>query len=84
MASTFWLEDASYLRLKNFEIGYTFKNKILRKIGITSLRLYSNGSNLATWTNMLPGQDPEITKPDDNHEPYPVTRIFNFGFNVNF
>jgi TonB-linked SusC/RagA family outer membrane protein len=83
--STFWLEDASYLRLKNFEIGYTFKNKGLKNIGITSVRLYSNGINLITWTkNMLPGQDPEITKPENNQEPYPVTRIFNFGFNVNF
>jgi TonB-linked SusC/RagA family outer membrane protein len=84
VASTFWLEDATYLRLKNFEVGYTFKSSVLKRIGITSVRLYSNGSNLITWAKMLPGQDPEITKPDDNQEPYPVTRIFNFGFNVNF
>ena len=84
VTSTYWLEDASYLRLKNFEIGYTFKNNTLKRMGVSSVRLYTNGSNLITWANMLPGQDPEQARPDNNDAPYPVTRVFNFGFNVNF
>ena len=82
--STFWLEDASYLRLKNVEIGYTFRNKFFDRIGVSSLRLYANGSNLLTWCDMLPGEDPEVANLGANNEPYPLTRVFNFGVNINF
>ena len=82
--STYWLEDASYLRLKNVEIGYTFKNQFLKGIGVNSVRLYTNGNNLITWCKMRPGQDPEAPVGEANTEPYPVTRIFNFGLNINF
>jgi hypothetical protein len=57
----------------------------LKKAGIGSIRIYVNGSNLLTWTDMLPGQDPEVANAGvTNSEPYPVTRVFNFGLNVNF
>ncbi|WP_417179575.1 SusC/RagA family TonB-linked outer membrane protein [Barnesiella intestinihominis] len=85
LTSTYWLEDASYLRLKNVEVGYTFRQESLKKAGIGSIRIYVNGSNLLTWTDMLPGQDPEVANAGvTNSEPYPVTRVFNFGLNVNF
>jgi len=84
LASTYWLEDASYLRLKNAEIGYSLSNSKLKKAGIGSIRIYTNGSNLLTWKKMLPGQDPEVATPSANSEPYPVTRVYNLGFNVNF
>lgn len=85
LTSTYWLEDASYLRLKNVEVGYTFRQESLKKVGIGSIRIYVNGSNLLTWTDMLPGQDPEVANAGvTNSEPYPVTRVFNFGLNVNF
>jgi TonB-linked SusC/RagA family outer membrane protein len=79
--STYWLEDASYLRLKNAEIGYTFRGNLLKQIGVGSLRLYLNGNNLLTWCRLLPGQDPEYKSYDES---YPVTRVINFGLNVNF
>jgi TonB-linked SusC/RagA family outer membrane protein len=79
--STYWMEDATYLRLKNMEIGYTFQ---VKKAGISSIRLYMNGNNLLTWCNLYPGEDPEFPNGSANNEPYPMTRIYNFGFNINF
>lgn len=84
LPSTFWLENASYLRLKNLEIGYTFRNTFFKRSGISSFRLYLNGSNLLTWSDLLPGEDPESPMMDVNNEPYPVTRTYNFGININF
>lgn len=82
--STYWLENANYLRLKNMEIGYTFRNKGLQRIGISSVRLYLNGNNLLTWSDLYQGEDPEFPNGEANSEPYPVTRVYNLGFNVNF
>jgi TonB-linked SusC/RagA family outer membrane protein len=83
--STFWLADASYLRIKNVEIGYNAKAALLRKIGISSCRIYANANNLYTWKKMLPGIDPENTATGDtNTEPYPLVRTINVGLNVNF
>ena len=82
--STFWLEDASYLRLKNVEIGYTFRFRALKRIGVNSFRIYANGNNLITWCKLFPGEDPEFPNPEANNEPYPLTRVFNWGLNINF
>lgn len=83
-ASTFWIRDASYLRLKNVEIGYTIPEKALKKVGLSSIRFYLNGSNLYTWDNMLPSVDPETAEQPVNSTPYPLTRVFNFGVNLRF
>lgn len=84
-SSTLWVEDASYLRLKNVEVGYTFSGKLLKKIGLESARLYINGTNLVTWTNLFPGEDPEIPSYNDgNYEPYPIVKTINMGLNVQF
>ncbi|MDR0864281.1 MAG: TonB-dependent receptor [Candidatus Symbiothrix sp.] len=83
--STYWLEDGKYLRLKNMEIGYTLNNPFLKKCGISSCRIYMNGNNLLTWCNLFPGEDPEFARGSNiTEEPYPVTRIYNLGFNINF
>lgn len=84
LISTYWLEDASYVRLKNAEIGYTFDTRLLKKIGISSLRIYMNGNNLLTWCKLFPGEDPESYGGDWTSEPYPVMRTFNLGININF
>ena len=77
--------DASYLRLKTAEIGYTLPEKWLKKVGITYFRVYVNGSNLATWCKLFPGLDPESAGSSTiNNDPYPVTRTINTGFNVKF
>jgi TonB-linked SusC/RagA family outer membrane protein len=82
--STYWLEDASYVRLKNAEIGYTLSGKTLKKIGLSSVRIYMNGNNLITWCHLFPGEDPEYPTGEANSEPYPVTRVYNMGLNINF
>lgn len=85
--SSFFLADASYLRLKNGEIGYTASAAFLRKVGISSCRIYANANNLITWKKTYPGIDPENSSSntsDTNLEPYPLVRTINMGLNVNF
>ncbi|HTL07631.1 MAG TPA: TonB-dependent receptor [Chitinophagaceae bacterium] len=85
--SSFWLADASYLRLKNAEIGYSAKPGLLKRIGVSSLRIYANANNLITWKKTYKGIDPESDSPDrsdTNLEPYPLVRTVNFGLNLNF
>lgn len=79
--SDFWLRDASYIRLKNVELGYNFKRKALRKIGIKSLRIYANGYNLFT-IDRLKIADPE-SNPGRNPA-YPLTKVYNIGLKMNF
>lgn len=83
--NTFWVEDASFVRLKNLELGYTLSSVFVKKLGIQSVRFYITGNNLYTWSHMFPGEDPEIpTFSDVNYEPYPITKTFNTGFNIKF
>ena len=84
-ANDYWIMDASYLRLKNVEIGYTFPAKWMRAIGAQSLRVYANGSNLLTWSNLRTNiYDPEQRRWDDGAGSYPVMRTYNVGLNVVF
>ena len=79
--STLYIEDASYMRLKNIELGYSF-GKYLNKYGIKNARLYVSGQNLYTWTNYT-GLDPESTDVIDRGT-YPQARTFLVGLNFNF
>ena len=79
--SDFWVRDASYLRLKNLEVGYTLNADVLKKVGIQKLRVFANGYNLLTFDH-LGFIDPESKISNKNK--YPNTRIYNFGVNVNF
>lgn len=83
--SDLWIRDASYLRLKNIEFGYTFRQKFIKSLGIQSLRLYVSGSNLITWTDVI-DLDPEAPSRSGNVEinTYPLQKVYNFGLNVNF
>ena len=74
-----WMVDASYIRLKNIEIGYTFT---IPKIPINSIRVYANGYNLLTFTSFK-ANDPEAQAGYGSTR-YPMTRVYNFGINVNF
>ncbi|MRG45194.1 SusC/RagA family TonB-linked outer membrane protein [Chitinophaga sp. SYP-B3965] len=82
--SNFWIRDASYVRLKNMEIGYTLSANALRRIGISAARFYLNGNNLLTWHNMPPGIDPEAPASINGSEPYPIVKTINFGLNLKF
>lgn len=83
-SSTFFTVDASYVRLKNMEIGYTFRGGVLKRMGLNSTRLFVNGNNLLTWSSVYPGVDPESPPTLTNFEPYPLVRTINMGINVNF
>ncbi|TKG95494.1 TonB-dependent receptor [Puteibacter caeruleilacunae] len=79
--SDFWVKDASYIRLKNVEVGYNFKGEFLKGIGMKSLRAYINGYNLLTFDKL------KITDPESNtgtDSKYPVVKIFNIGVKANF
>ena len=81
--SDFWLEEGSYLRLKNLEFGYTFSQNIMNKVGIENLRVYFGGQNLITFTN-LKHFDPERSINQVRSEFYPQLRVYQIGFNLTF
>lgn len=78
--SDLWLRDASYVRLKNIELGYSFPKQMLEKIHISSLRLSVSGYNLLTFSD-LDFCDPES---NPNGRAYPLIKIVNFGLKVGF
>ncbi|CCH51860.1 TonB-dependent receptor plug [Fibrisoma limi BUZ 3] len=80
--NTYWLRSADYLRLKNFELGYTVPEKIGGKVGISNLRVYANGLNLFNIINKLGSYDPESDNATGQY--YPQSRIMNFGAAVRF
>ncbi|UIR54985.1 TonB-dependent receptor [Sphingobacterium sp. SRCM116780] len=79
--SSLYIEDASYLRLKNIELGYSF-GKLLSKYKINQARVYVSCQNLFTWTNYK-GLDPETTDLIDRGT-YPQSKSVLLGINFNF
>nr|WP_199078046.1 TonB-dependent receptor [Pedobacter sp. ASV19] len=80
--SSYFLQDASYLRLKNVVLGYTLPAKLTKGIGIERLRIYFSGDNLFTSTKFK-GLDPERYGNGDLVQ-YPQNKIYSFGLNVTF
>ena len=80
-SSDFHLQDASYVRLKNLEIGYSLPKKWLQSMQIQSLRVYFSGYNLLTFTG-LKYLDPEYSA--DTAYSYPISRTFTLGLNFKF
>jgi len=85
--STYMIEDGSYFRIRNVQIGYTFNTSLLSRVHIKSLRVFVNGQNLKTWKETS-GFTPEaggsaISFGIDNGG-YPIPAITTFGINVNF
>jgi TonB-linked SusC/RagA family outer membrane protein len=78
-SSTWWLRDASFIRLKSVEIGYTIPKKLSSRLKLTNLRVYFNGLNLYTWSPFKMW-DPEQ---GGNGFAYPIQKVFNVGVNVN-
>jgi TonB-linked SusC/RagA family outer membrane protein len=81
-ASSYFLQDASYLRLKNVVLGYTLPTKVTKGIGLERVRLYFSGDNLFTSTKFK-GLDPERYGNGDLVQ-YPQNKIYSFGLNVTF
>ncbi|OAQ40302.1 hypothetical protein A5893_04940 [Pedobacter psychrophilus] len=91
--SDFWLKSSDFVKLKNIEIGYSLRDlKFMKALNISSLRVYANGNNLFTFQNDLEvfGLDPETSdytnSGRNNNQGYffPLTRVYNFGLNVQF
>lgn len=86
-ASTRFIEDGSYIRLKNLTFGYTIPKSITSKWGISNLRFYVSGQNLFTITG-YDGYDPEVSSRTGNYNlgydggSYPAIRSYTFGLNL--
>jgi TonB-linked SusC/RagA family outer membrane protein len=78
VASDFWVQDKSYMRVKNIQIGYTIPKQFSQRIMIEALRLYVGIDNALTFTD-YPGLDPEVSGTR-----YPTMRLTTFGANLTF
>ncbi len=88
--SSVWIENGSFLKLKNLSIGYTLPASLLNKFTISRIRIYVSSQNLFTITKYS-GLDPEIgiqggnaTQNGVDNGTYPSSRFFTFGLNVTF
>ncbi len=80
--NSLFFADASYIRLKSMEIGYSLKENIMKKIGFSKARFYVQGLNLFTWDKLKKYDvDPETNTGGDW---YPIQRVFNLGVDVTF
>ncbi len=85
-----YVEDASYVRLKNVTVAYNFPKSLTERIKLNNLRLYASVTNLLTITNYT-GYDPEVSSYTGNdaqigsdYNNYPPSKIFNLGLNISF
>jgi TonB-dependent starch-binding outer membrane protein SusC len=92
--STWWIDDASFLRLKTVQLGYTFSDNIVKSLNMSHLRIYVTATNLYTFTKYR-GYDPEVSNSDSRQAGnplrsgidsgnYPVPRTLMAGIQVNF
>lgn len=80
-----YLLNAAYMRLKNFQIGYTIPRDITSKWGISNLRIFFSAENLLTITDMPHQFDPELTGSNARgNNGYPLSQSLSFGLNVSF
>ena len=80
--SSFWVKDASYLRLKNLTFGYTLPEQLSKKIKLSRVRLYVTGQNILTFDNFWDGYDPEAPVGAGSY--YPQVKVYSLGLNVSF
>ncbi|MEO6287528.1 MAG: TonB-dependent receptor [Dyadobacter sp.] len=80
--STYFLKNASFVRLRNIQLGYTIPRSVIDKIKMKSVRLFASADNVLT-ASKFPGLDPERVN-SGNYLAYPQNRTFTFGINVQF
>jgi hypothetical protein len=81
LPSSFWLRDATFLRLKTMEIGYSLPSNLLSRLKIADMRVYLNGNNILTFDKM------KIYDPEGDNERgnfYPQSKIYNMGLSLTF
>ncbi|MES2061911.1 MAG: TonB-dependent receptor [Bacteroidota bacterium] len=81
-ASTWYVQDGSFLRIQNVNLGYNFKPNALK--GISNLRVYFSGNNLYTFTKFNPSYDPEVGENGQFGGNYRKPRAYSLGLNVTF
>lgn len=81
--SDFWVFDASYLRVRSLNLGYTFPQAMTERIALDRLRLYFSGQNLLTFHHMPTGWDPEIPNQTAGAL-YPITAVYSLGIDLTF
>jgi len=88
--SSYFIEDGSYLRVKNVSLSYNIQGQLLKRLKISRLQPYVSASNLLTWTNYS-GMDPEVNQWGNNGAvqgidwgTYPQSKSFVIGVNVEF
>lgn len=89
-ASSYFVEDGSYARLKNLQLAYNLPKELVDKIGLAQVRVYAQAQNLLTFTN-YEGLDPELSLRDGNNNQigvdeavFPTPKVFLFGLNLGF
>ena len=91
--SDFWMADASYLRLKNLQLSYTFPQRWLKRIHLKGLSVFASAENLFTWTDFYQGYDPEVgynastssgVQLGDVASNYPQVKTYTFGIELKF
>ena len=76
---TRYMQDASYIRLKQITLGYTLPKEVLTNIGLQNLRLFITGQNLCEWTKLIKSYDPELLSQN-----YPINRVITIGVQARF
>ena len=81
--STFWLQDASYLRMKNITLAYQLPDSWMSRLGARKLSIYLSGQNLLTFSKFKMW-DPELTTTKGDLYEYPNLKTYSAGINLNF
>jgi hypothetical protein len=79
--NTMWMFDATFVRLKNIEFGYSLPQQLVSKVKLTNARIYVSGFNVLTWAKEIKWADPEA---NGGLLYYPQMRVLNVGVNVKF
>jgi hypothetical protein len=80
-STTYWLDDMSFVRIKNIQLGYTVPSKLLNRMGVTKLRIVGSAENIGTLTSFR-GLDPE--KLGDDNNVYPINKSYSLAINLSF
>ena len=80
-STTYWLDDMSFVRIKNIQLGYTVPSKLLNRMGVTKLRIVGSAENIGTLTAFR-GLDPE--KLGDDNNVYPINKSYSLAINLSF
>lgn len=80
--SSYWIQNTSFLRLKNLQLGYNFPAKWLDGVGVSKARIYYSAENLVTFHNIPINLDPEIAS--ERTSTYPLFKSHSFGVNITF